>query len=338
MPNTNKVAIITGSAGFIGFHISNLLLEKGWSVVGIDCISDYYDVKLKRDRISRLENYDKFYNLEENIQTPGFLQKVFKEYKPEIVIHLAAQAGVRYSTLNPRIYIDTNILGAYELLEASRSFTPKHLLLASTSSVYGANDKMPFSENDRTDHQVSIYAATKKSSELLAHTYSHLFSIPITIFRFFTVYGPWGRPDMALFKFTKAIIDGEPIDVYNHGNMLRDFTYIDDLTTGIFNLSNSAPRLEQAKFDEDSISPVAPFRCVNLGNSKPEKLLKFIETIEGCLGRKAIKNFLPLQQGDVLSTWADTTLMSKLIETECSTSIEEGVQKFISWYKEYYQI
>jgi UDP-glucuronate 4-epimerase len=337
--NEQKVALVTGSAGFIGYHIARKLLNNGWKVIGVDCISDYYDVKLKQDREKQLLQYKRYKSFHRGIEEPGFLVELFEQEQPQIVIHLAAQAGVRYSIDNPRAYMNTNIMGTFELLEAARLTKPAHVLIASTSSAYGANENMPYKESQRADHQVSIYAATKKSTENLAHSYAHLFNIPTTIFRFFTVYGPWGRPDMALFRFTKAILNEEPIDVYNYGNMKRDFTYIDDLIEAIYQLVGHPPatpsRTEVSK--NTNLSPVAPYRLINIGNSKPVNLGDFVAAVETALGRKAIKNLLPLQDGDVLATWADTKELEELINFSPQVQVAEGVHRFVDWYKNYYQ-
>ena len=281
-------------------------------------------------------------SIHEKVETENFLMRLFEEERPGLVIHLAAQAGVRYSIDYPRAYMKSNIIGTFEILEAARAYPPNHMLLASTSSVYGASEDMPYKETTRADHQVSFYAATKKSTENMAHSYSHLFNLPITVFRFFTVYGPWGRPDMAIFKFTKSILRGEYIDVYNKGQMTRDFTYIDDLVTGMCLLIDAKPI---GKFDikknNDTLSPqssVAPFRVVNIGNSKPERLIDFINAIENSLGLKAKKNMLEMQPGDVRNTWADTSLMKEITGFEPNTPISEGVDKFVNWYKSYHQL
>ncbi|MDB4132555.1 NAD-dependent epimerase/dehydratase family protein [Amylibacter sp.] len=340
--NTQKTALITGAAGFIGFHISKRLLDEGWRVIGLDCMSSYYDVTLKEKRESILLRFALYRSVHEKVETENVLMQLFAEEKPDIVIHLAAQAGVRYSIDNPRAYLESNIIGTFELLEAARCYPPKHMLLASTSSIYGSNADMPYKETVKTDHQMSFYAATKKSTENMAHSYSHLFNLPITMFRFFTVYGPWGRPDMALFKFTKAILDGDPIDVYNHGEMSRDFTYIDDLVQGIRLLIDAVPEnlggIEAYSKTFDSKSCVAPFRAVNIGNSKPQKLTNFIKAIEQSIGIRAVKNFMPMQAGDVPSTWADTMLLEQLTGYRPQTDLTNGVKNFITWYREYYNV
>ncbi len=338
--NKKKVTLVTGAAGFIGYHVSKRLLDDGWRVIGLDCMSDYYDVSLKVRREDMLLQSKNYRSIHEKLEAPGVLLRVFEEEKPNIVIHLAAQAGVRYSIENPRAYLESNIVGTFELLEAARALPPDHMLMASTSSSYGSNENMPYQETVKADHQMSFYAATKKSTENMAHSYSHLFDLPITMFRFFTVYGPWGRPDMALFKFTKAILNGEPIDIYNHGDMTRDFTYIDDLVYGINLLIDTSPnttcQLEDHANLKDSKSPVAPFRVVNIGNSQPEKLTDFIKAIENALDTVAKKNFKPMQAGDVPSTWADSSLLEFLTGYKPSTKLSVGVQEFVKWYIKYY--
>jgi len=337
-----RVALVTGSAGFIGYHISQKLLSEGWRVIGVDCITDYYDVSLKEQRESMLLKSIKYRSVHAKIEDPGLLLKLFEEERPDVVIHLAAQAGVRYSIDNPRAYLESNVVGTFELLEAARAYPPIHMLLASTSSAYGANKQMPYHEKDKADHQMSFYAATKKSTENMAHSYAHLFNLPITMFRFFTVYGPWGRPDMALFKFTKSILNKEPIDVYNFGNMKRDFTFISDLVCAIHLLINAVPAKEIAISDQaildDSISGVAPFRVVNIGNSSSVQLNNFISEIEKTLGIKAIKNLLPIQAGDVPETLADSTLLTALTGYKPNTSVKDGVKHFVEWYKDFYCI
>lgn len=333
---------MTGSAGFIGFHVSKRLLEEGWRIVGLDCMSDYYDVALKERRENMLLQSATYRSVHEKVEAPNILMDLFKEERPNAVIHLAAQAGVRHSIDNPRAYLESNINGTFELLEAARAYPPEHMLLASTSSAYGANEVMPYKETMKADHQMSFYAATKKSTENMAHSYAHLFSLPITIFRFFTVYGPWGRPDMAPFKFTKAILKGEPIDVYNHGDMSRDFTYIDDLVSGVRLLIEAIPGanslLSENADVEDRKSPVAPFRVVNIGSSNPIRLLDFISAIEKSIGIQAVKNFMPMQPGDVPRTWADNSLLQRLTGYKPYTNFDTGIQKFVAWYKEYYNV
>ncbi|MXP27132.1 NAD-dependent epimerase/dehydratase family protein [Altererythrobacter indicus] len=333
-------ALVTGSAGFIGSFVCRKLLEEGWRVIGLDCMSDYYEVALKERREANLLNYDDYRSVHDKVETPGLLMQLFAEEKPDVVVHLAAQAGVRYSIENPRSYLESNIVGTFELLEAARAHPPKHLLLASTSSAYGANEEMPYRETDKADHQMSFYAATKKSTESMAHSYAHLFDLPITMFRFFTVYGPWGRPDMALFKFTKAILEGKPIDVYNHGDMKRDFTYVEDLVHAIRLLIDAAPvRPENGEVKaHDSLSPVAPFRVVNIGNSDAVQLVDFIEAIEKAVGKKAERNLMPMQPGDVPATWADATLLKELTGYAPRTAVPEGVANFVRWYRQYYAI
>lgn len=340
--NKKRVALVTGAAGFIGYHISKRLLDDGWRVVGFDCMSDYYDVSLKERRESMLLQSTSYRSVHEKAETPSALADVFEEERLDVVIHLAAQAGVRYSIKNPRAYLEANINGTFELLEAARTYPPEHMLLASTSSAYGANEEMPYREIVKADHQMSFYAATKKSTENMAHSYAHLFGLPITMFRFFTVYGPWGRPDMALFKFTKAMLNGDPIDVFNNGDMSRDFTYIDDLINGMCLLIDVNPEISnslEGKFEKiDSKSHVAPFRVVNIGNSKPAQLLEFIREIENNIGIKAVKNFMPIQAGDVPATWADTSLLECLTDYKPRTDLKTGVQKFIEWYRHYYNV
>lgn len=340
--HAQKTALITGAAGFIGYHISKRLLDEGWRVVGLDCMSDYYDVSLKEQREGMLLQNAFYRSVHEKVETPDVLMGLFDEERPDIVIHLAAQAGVRYSIENPRAYLESNIIGTFELLEAAREFPPEHMLIASTSSAYGANEDMPYRETVKADHQMSFYAATKKSIENMAHSYAHLFGLPITMFRFFTVYGPWGRPDMALFKFTKAILNGDPIDVYNHGDMSRDFTYIDDLVHGMRLLIDASPKdIDLSRKNAvkiDSKSEVAPFRVVNIGNSQPSKLLDFIVAIENSIGIEAVKNLLPMQAGDVPATWADTTLLEYLTGYKPNMDLSLGVQNFVSWYRKYYNV
>jgi UDP-glucuronate 4-epimerase len=327
-------ALVTGSAGFIGFHMCRRLLEAGWEVTGLDGMTTYYDVALKERRLGILKQHPGFTPVEAMVEEPGRVMGLVAEGRPEVIIHLAAQAGVRYSIDAPRAYVEANLIGTFEVLEAARAHPPAHLLIASTSSVYGANTSMPYAETDKADHQMSFYAATKKATEAMAHSYAHLFDIPTTMFRFFTVYGPWGRPDMAPYKFTRAILEGEPISVYNHGDMMRDFTFIDDLIEGIFRLIAVPP--EDRVGEKDSLSPVAPWRVVNIGNGAPVQLLDFIGAIEAATGREAIKELMPMQPGDVPATWADATLIGDLVGPLPRTDIAEGMRRFVAWYRDYY--
>lgn len=331
-----KTALITGAAGFIGAATATVLLHEGWRVIGLDAMTDYYDVTLKEAREAKLIAHPNYRSIHGKVEDEGRLMALFAEERPDVVIHLAAQAGVRYSIDNPRSYLESNMIGTYELLEAARAYPPAHMLLASTSSAYGANTVMPYVETARADHQMSFYAATKKATEAMAHSYAHLYDLPITMFRFFTVYGPWGRPDMALFKFTKAILNGDAIDVYNHGDMKRDFTYIDDLVHAIRLLIDAAPHRLETVPEGDSLSPVAPFRVVNIGNSEPVQLLAFIEAIEAATGLSAQKNMMPMQAGDVPATWADARLLTSLTGYAPKTQVPEGVANFVAWYRAYY--
>lgn len=335
--NVNGLRIlVTGSAGFIGFHLSDLLLKSGAQVLGFDAFTDYYDVRLKRDRVALLSAQPKFKQIEGELEDAILLNRVADEFKPQIIVHLAAQAGVRYSLENPRAYINSNIVGTFNVMEVARQHSVEHLLMASTSSVYGANTDMPFEESQKTEHPLTIYAATKKANEVMAHSYAHLHQLPTTLFRFFTVYGPWGRPDMALFKFTKGILEGDPIDVYNEGEMHRDFTFVTDLACAIALLIPSAPS-EENRVEGDTLSPVAPHRVVNIGNSNTVKLTDFIEAIESSLNKKATIRWLPMQQGDVPATWADASLLSKLTGYAPRTDYKAGVAAFVQWYQNYYQ-
>lgn len=353
---------ITGTAGFIGYHLAELLLNQGHTVHGYDGMTDYYDVRLKHARHQRLRQHPKFTATEAMLEDDTTLQAAIDIARPEAIVHLAAQAGVRYSIDNPRAYIDANIIGSFNVMEGARRLGVHHLLMASTSSVYGANTEMPFTETQKCDTQMSFYAATKKATEAMAHSHAHLFGIPTTMFRFFTVYGPWGRPDMALFKFTKAILAGQPIDIYNHGDMWRDFTYVEDLVRAIALLVDCPPpppgatpsfhqgegRGEGSPPDSslpnpprggrDSLSPVAPWRVVNIGNSDKVRLLDFIDAIEECLGRKATRNYMDMQPGDVPATWADASLLQQLTGYRPQTGFKEGVQRFVQWYRTYYQV
>ena len=329
---------ITGTSGFIGFHIAKKLLDKGISVHGFDSMNNYYDVKLKKARFQILNKYKKFSFTKGKIENQKIFFNLILKFKPKIIIHLAAQAGVRYSIKKPRVYLNSNIIGTYNIIELAKKVNVKHLLIASSSSVYGANKKLPFKEIDKTETQLSIYAATKKSTESIAHAYSNIWKIPITMLRFFTVYGPWGRPDMALFKFTKGIISKKKIDIYNKGKMYRDFTYIDDIVNGITALINKPPHLNQlGKIKNDSLSPVAPFRILNIGNTKKVSLINFINTLEKELKIITKKNYLPMQKGDVYSTLSDSTLLKKITGYTPKTDYKNGIKKFITWYLSYYK-
>lgn len=331
--------MITGTAGFIGFHLARLLLAEGFRVHGYDGMTDYYDVTLKRRRHAMLLQDPNFSATEAMLEDQTRLDQVADDFTPDVIIHLAAQAGVRYSLENPRAYLDANVIGAFNVMEAARRLGVKHLLMASTSSVYGANEDMPFTETEKADTQLTIYAATKKANESMAHAYAHLWNLPTTMFRFFTVYGPWGRPDLALYKFVDAILDDRPIDIYNHGEMYRDFTYVDDLVRAI-RLLIDVPPVRPASKDEiaagDSLSAVAPFRIVNIGNSEKVRLLDFIEAIEDCLGKKAIRNYMPMQMGDVPATWADASLLQSLTDYRPQTDYRDGVKRFVTWFREYF--
>jgi UDP-glucuronate 4-epimerase len=329
-------ALITGSSGFIGFHLAQRLLAQGWQVTGIDALTDYYEVSLKRARQDILQASPNFRAVEARIETPGLLDDLMSRGKPDLVVHLAAQAGVRHSIDAPDSYVQANLLGSYHLLEAARAHPPTHLMMASTSSVYGANAKMPYAETDKADAPMSFYAATKKANEAMAHSYAHLYALPVTMFRFFTVYGPWGRPDMALFKFVKAVLAGQPIDIYNHGDMRRDFTYVEDLVEGIVRLADKVPGGTPVG-PMDSLSPVAPFRVVNIGNGAPVGLMDFVTAIETALGQKAQKNLLPMQPGDVPATWADASLITALAGPLPRTEVAAGVARFVEWYRAYYK-
>jgi UDP-glucuronate 4-epimerase len=324
----SKTYLITGGAGFIGFHLSKRLLEQGAKVVGFDNMNDYYDVKLKEDRLAVLEQYENYTFEKGDLSKNGDVLNLFQEYHPQIVVNLGAQAGVRYSIVNPDAYMQSNMIGFFRILEACRFFPVEHLVYASSSSVYGGNEKVPFSTEDKVDEPVSLYAATKKSNELMAHAYSKLYGIPVTGLRFFTVYGPFGRPDMAYFKFTKKILAGEPIQIYNNGDMYRDFTYIDDIVHGVENILCNPPAVN---------AKGAAYKLYNIGNNQPEKLMVFIETLEKCLGVTAKKEYLPMQPGDVYQTYADVSDLMKDYDFKPDTSIEEGLSKFVAWYREYYK-
>ena len=325
---------ITGSSGFIGFHLSRNLLIKGHKVCGFDSMNNYYDVKLKKDRLKILKKFKNFIFKKGKLENHKQLNTLINRFKPKVIIHLAAQAGVRYSIDKPQIYLNSNIIGTFNIIEASKKIGVSHLIVGSSSSVYGANKKIPFKEIDKTDHQISFYASTKKSTESLAHSYSSLWNIPITMLRFFTVYGPWGRPDMAYYKFTKNIVNGKKIDIFNKGKMYRDYTYIDDIVDGICKLINKSP-LKKKRYKNDSLSPVAPFRILNIGNRKKVYLLDFINSLEKNLKKKAIKNFMPMQKGDVFSTLSDTSLLKKITGYNPKTKYQDGIKKFINWYLNY---
>ncbi len=329
--------LVTGSAGFIGFHLCRRLLQDGHEVVGVDNFSAYYDVGLKHARNAELEVHHNAFKVEcIDLEDRTALQRVWEAANPDVVLHLAAQAGVRYSIEHPDSYISSNLIGTFNILEGARTFKPKHLLAASTSSAYGANTVMPFRETDRAVHPLTLYAATKGATELMGHSYSHLFDIPTTFFRFFTVYGPWGRPDMALFKFTKAILADEEIEVYGQGEMSRDFTFIDDLVEGIVRLTGVIPQGEP--IEGDTLSPVAPFRLVNIGGGTPSNLMDYIQEIEKALGREAKKVFLPMQEGDVRATFASADLLKRLTGYQPSTPISAGVPAFVAWYRDHYRV
>ncbi len=328
---------ITGSSGFIGFHTAKKFLDKGYIVRGFDSMNNYYDVKLKKARLNILKKYKKFTFTKGNLENKKILSKSVFSFKPSIIIHLAAQAGVRYSIENPEVYLNSNIFGTFNIIELARKIKVKHLIIGSSSSVYGANKKLPFKEIDKTDHQISFYAATKKSTECLAHTYSSLWKLPITMLRFFTVYGPWGRPDMAYFKFTKKILNKRKIDIYNKGKMYRDYTYVDDIVDGIFKVTNKIPKINSnKKYKDDSLSHVAPFRVLNIGNTKKIYLMNFINVLEKELGIKAIKKYLPMQKGDVHSTLSDTNLLKRITGYNPKTKYQTGIKKFVEWYQNYY--
>ncbi len=331
--------LVTGAAGFIGMHVSQILLARGDSVVGLDNLNDYYDVQLKLDRLARLTPHANFRFVKMDVADREGIAKLFADEKFDRVVHLAAQAGVRYSLVNPHAYIDSNIVGFTNILEGCRHNAVQHLAYASSSSVYGGNTAMPFSEHHNIDHPVSLYAATKKANELMAHTYSHLFRLPTTGLRFFTVYGPWGRPDMALFLFTKAILAGEPIQVFNHGKMVRDFTYIDDIANGVVRVLDR-PATVDAGFDAAAPDPArsnAPYRVFNIGNNDPVPLMAFIEAIEGALGKTAQKHYLPLQDGDVPATSADVSELESWTDFRPATPVTEGVGRFVQWYRGYFK-
>jgi UDP-glucuronate 4-epimerase len=333
-----RKVFITGTAGFIGFHLAQLLLDEGFRVHGFDGMTDYYDVRLKQRRHQMLLQNPHFSMTEGMLEDDTLITQVTDDFAPDVIVHLAGQAGVRYSLENPRAYLDSNLVGTFNVMEAARRLKVEHLLMASTSSVYGANEDMPFAEIDKADTALTFYAATKKANEAMAHSYAHLWDLPTTMFRFFTVYGPYGRPDLALFKFVDAILDGRPIDIYNHGDMYRDFTYVTDLVRGIRLLIDTPPiRPDNREVPEgDSLSPVAPYRIVNIGNSDKVRLLDFVEAIEEELGQKAIRNYMPMQMGDVPATWANAELLKTLTGYKPQTDIKDGIREFVAWFRDYY--
>lgn len=339
MQNLQKI-LITGAAGFIGHALAKRLLKEGREVTGLDNLNDYYDVQLKKDRLAELQIMPGFRFVYQDLADREASAALFAENRFDAVVNLAAQAGVRYSLINPQSYVDTNLVGFVNILEGCRHGGVKHLVFASSSSVYGANTKMPFSVHDNVDHPVSLYAASKKANELMAHTYSHLFALPATGLRFFTVYGPWGRPDMALFLFTKAMLAGRPINVFNNGNMERDFTYIDDIIEGVVRVLGKVPVADPNwnRMEPDPATSYCPWRIYNIGNNNKERLMRYIEVLEDCLGRKAEKNFLPMQAGDVPATYADVTDLVRDVGFQPNTSIEKGVRSFVDWYRHYYKV
>ncbi|RBW63384.1 NAD-dependent epimerase/dehydratase family protein [Ruegeria sp. A3M17] len=334
-----KRVLVTGTAGFIGFHLAKLLLSEGYRVHGYDGMTDYYDVALKNRRHQMLLQNPGFSVTEDLLENHEKLKQVGDEFQPDVIVHLAGQAGVRYSLEDPRSYIDSNIVGTFNVMEVAREHKVEHLLMASTSSVYGANEVMPFTEVEKADTPLTIYSATKKANEAMGHSYAHLWNLPTTMFRFFTVYGTWGRPDLALYKFVDAILDDRPIDIYNHGDMYRDFTNVDDLVRGIRLLIDSPPVRPDSKDDieeGDSLSPVAPWRVVNIGNGDKVRLLDFVEAIEEAVGKKAIRNYMPIQMGDVPATWADTDLLQRLTGYRPQTDFKVGIAQFVEWFRDYH--
>lgn len=340
MPTQFKNILITGAAGFIGFHLARRLLADGARVVGVDNLNDYYDVNLKKDRLAQLSENPRFSFFKTDLSDLASLTAIFQDHPQEAVVNLAAQAGVRYSLINPHAYVQSNLVGFVNILECCRYHHVKHLVFASSSSVYGANTKMPFSVHDNVDHPVSLYAATKKSNELMAHTYSHLYDLPCTGLRFFTVYGPWGRPDMALFLFTKAILENRPIQVFNHGKMRRDFTYVDDIIEGVVRVIQAVPAPNPAwsGLAPDPGTSYKPYRIYNIGNNNPVELTRFIEAVEQALGKKAAKEFLDIQPGDVAATCANIDDLYAAVGFKPQTVIEKGIEKFIAWYRSYYKV
>lgn len=340
MKSDMKRVLITGAAGFIGYHLSTKCLEEGIEVVGLDNLNDYYDVRLKTSRLEKLKKNERFTFRKLDLADQAGIEKIFSEDRFDVVVNLAAQAGVRYSLENPRAYVDSNLVGFVNILEGCRHFKVEHLVFASSSSVYGANTKMPFSIHHNVDHPVSLYAATKKANELMAHTYSHLYGLNCTGLRFFTVYGPWGRPDMALFLFTKALLNGEPIKVFNHGKMKRDFTYIDDIVEGVFRVMGKrpVPNPEWSHQSPDPGTSYCPYRIYNIGNNQPVELMTFIQTLENVLGIKAKMQLMDLQPGDVPATFADIDDLVKDMGFKPNTSIQTGIERFVEWYKSYYEV
>jgi UDP-glucuronate 4-epimerase len=332
--------LVTGAAGFIGHYVSLRLLERGDEVVGLDNVNDYYDPSLKEARLERLRAFDRFHFAKLDLVDREGMQSLFAESKPQRVVHLAAQAGVRYSLTHPHAYTSSNIEGFLNVLEGCRHNGVEHLVYASSSSVYGTNERQPFSEHDNVDHPISLYAATKKANELMAHTYAHLYRLPVTGLRFFTVYGPWGRPDMALFKFTRGILAGEPIEVYNEGRMVRDFTYVDDIVEGVIRVLDrtAEPDPSWSGADPDPARSAAPYRIFNIGNSRPVELLSYISALEKALGKKAEMKLLPMQPGDVRSTMADVSELESAVGFRPRTTVEEGVARFVAWYREFYKV
>lgn len=331
--------LITGAAGFIGFHLAEVLLQNGFRVVGYDALTDYYDPALKQGRLNILKQHGEFRFQQGMLEDMDALQALMLDERPDVIVHLAAQAGVRYSLEHPRKYIESNVIGTFNVMECARELGVDHLLMASTSSVYGANTEMPYAEVHKADSPMTIYAATKKANEAMGHSYAHLWDLPTTMFRFFTVYGPWGRPDMALFKFTKGIIEGTPIDIYNHGDMYRDFTYVTDLVEGIRLLIDTPPQrpVDGVVPAGDSLSPVAPYRVVNIGNNDKVRLMDFVEAIEDALGKKALRNYMEMQPGDVPATWANADLLKTLTGYQPRTDVATGIRDFVDWYRRYYR-
>ena len=335
-----RKVLITGSAGFIGFHLARELMAEGFRVHGFDGMTDYYDVGIKQRRHAMLGEHNAFSATEAMLEDVDALKQVCAEFEPDVIVHLAAQAGGRYSLENPRAYLESNVVGTFNVMECAREHAIDHLLMASTSSVYGANEDMPFRETEKADTPLTFYAATKRATEAMGHSYAHLWNLPTTMFRFFTVYGPWGRPDMALFKFTRGILNDEPIDIYNHGQMYRDFTYVTDLVRGIRLLIDAVPERPASADDIpewDSLSPAAPFRVVNIGNNDKVRLEDFVDAIEAECGKPAIRNYMDIQKGDVPATWADATLLRNLTGFAPQTGVREGIRQFVAWYRDYYQ-